>query len=185
MEENREEEKWVKLDYSEIHSDEKFEISNYGKIKSFRTGRKGGKIIKGSILTGYNILVLKLKNERKRTFFVHKIVADFFIKKNNENDNYVIHKDYNRNNNYYKNLEWVDKEGMYAHRKADPDYHTKKIKNSKLSEEDVRNIKIKIRDGNKGGKRLVYVHIAREFGITLTQLKRIENGENWSHVTID
>jgi len=185
MEEKREDEKWVKLDYDDVHPDEKFEISNYGQIKSFRTSRKGGKIIKGSFLTGYNILVVKLKTEKKRTYFVHKIVADYFHAPHSEDETYVIHKDYDRSNNYYKNLEWVDSEGMYAHRKADPDYHQKKIKNSKLTEDDVRRLKIKLRDGTKDGKKIVYMHIAREFGITLTQLKRIEKGENWTHIVID
>jgi len=185
MEEKREDEKWVKLDYADVHKDEKFEISNYGQIKSFRTSRKGGKIIKGSFLTGYNILVVKLKTEKKRTYFVHKIVADYFLDKHKEDETFVIHKDYDRSNNYYKNLEWCDRDGMYAHRKADPDYHQKKIKNSKLTEDDVRRLKIKLRDGTKDGKRPIYMHIAREFGITLTQLKRIEKGENWTHITID
>ncbi|MCK5846837.1 MAG: hypothetical protein KAG84_05325 [Bacteroidales bacterium] len=185
MKESREDEKWMKLDYSDIHPDEKFEISNYGQIKSFRTSRKGGKIIKGSFLTGYNILVVKLKSEKKRTYFIHKIVADLFLNKPADSETYVIHKDYNRSNNYSENLAWVDSDGMYAHRKADPDYHQKKIKNSKLTEEMVRELKIKLRDGTKDGKKPIYVHIAREFGITLTQLKRIQRGENWTHVTID
>ncbi len=185
MEENREDEKWVKIDYSDVHPDEKFEISNYGRIKSYRTSRKGGKIINGSFLTGYNILVVKLNTDKKRTYFVHKIVADYFADKGSKDYTYVVHKDYDRSNNYYENLAWTDKDGMYEHRKADPDYHQKKIKNSKLTEDAVRKLKIRLRDGNKDGKRLVYMHVAKEFGITLTQLKRIEKGENWTHVTID
>jgi len=34
------------------------------------------------------------------------------------------------------------------------------------------------------GKNPLY-KIAREFGITHTQLNRIRKGENWGHVTID
>jgi len=185
MDEIREDEVWVAIDYPENHADEKFEISNYGRIKSFRTSRKGGKIINGSFLTGYNILVVKLKTEKKRTCFVHKIVADYFVDKTNKDFDYVVHKDYDRSNNYFENLEWTDKNGVNDHRKADPDYHQKKIKNSKLTEDDVRQLKIKMRDGGKDGKRLIYMHLAKDYGITLTQLKRIESGENWSHVTID
>lgn len=176
-------EKWISLDYSEIHTDEKFEISNYGRIKSFRTSRKGGKIIKGSSLTGYNILVVKLKTEKKKTYFIHKVVADYFINNKPDDAIYVIHKDYDRSNNYFENLKWSNAEQMYAHRRKDPDYHTKKIRNAKLSADNVRQLKTAIKEA-KENNTLVYLHIAKQFNITLTQIRRIDTGRNWGHIKI-
>jgi hypothetical protein len=178
-----ENEQWVVIDYPEIHTDEKFEISNYGRIKSFRTNRIGGKIIKGSSLTGYNILVIKLKTAKKRTYFIHKVVADYFLGKKPEFATNIIHKDYDRGNNYYKNLQWVNAEQMYAHRRNDPNYDKKKVRNAKLSAEDVRKLKIAIKEARDGGT-IVYQHIAKKFNITLTQLRRIDTGKNWGHVKI-
>jgi hypothetical protein len=67
---------------------------------------------------------------------------------------------------------------MYEYRKTDPDYESKKVRNSKLSKSQV----IELRERLKGSKKGMRTKLAKEFKISLTQLKRIENGDNWKHI---
>jgi hypothetical protein len=69
---------------------------------------------------------------------------------------------------------------MYAHHKLNPNYKKGVINNAKLSETDVIRLKKKL----KRSKNKLY-KIAKEFGITHTQLNRIRSGENWGHIHVD
>ena len=93
---------------------------------------------------------------------------------------YVIHLDFDKNNNLVGNLKWVTKETMFAHQKINPNYKRGVINYSKLTETEVIRLKKKL----ARGKNKLY-KLAKEFGITHTQLNRIRKGENWGHVKID
>ena len=180
MSEKYQNERWVRISFDGIHPDEIVHISDFGRIRSFKTSRKGGKIIGGSWLSGYNILVLKKVDDKRKTVFIHKLVAESFIEQLDRAASSIIHIDYDRKNNHIENLKWVSKSQSLMHRKDDKDYDKKKVRNSKLTETQVIRLKKMI----KRGKVRPY-RIAQEFGITHTQLNRIKNGENWSHISVD
>ena len=173
-------ERWKRIEFDGIHPEENVHISDFGRIRSYKTSRKGGKIIGGSWLSGYNILVLRMQDEKRKTVFIHKLVAEYFIKNNTPDAKFVIHKDYDRKNNHYLNLRWVNQKQLSAHRKNDDDYDKKKIRNSKLTETQVIRLKKMLKRGNVKPYRL-----AIQFGITHTQLNRIKTGENWGHIKVD
>ena len=173
-------ERWKRISFDGIHIDENVHLSDFGRIRSFKTSRKGGKIIGGSWLSGYNILVLKKEGDKRKTVFIHKLVAEYFLQQAHEDAQFIIHIDYNRKNNHYSNLKWVNRSQASIHRKSDKDYDKKKVRNSKLTETQVIRLKKMI----KRGKVRPY-RIAQEFGITHTQLNRIKSGENWSHIRVD
>ena len=82
-----------------------YEISTYGKVKSlFRN-----KIITLIECLGkYHFVVLYEKNKQNGyRYLVHKLVALLFIKGKTKEKCIVNHIDENKQNNYYKNLEWV------------------------------------------------------------------------------
>lgn len=54
---------------------------------------------------GYCIIGLRRPDMNKKTFRVHRLVADAFIPNPNNYDQ-VNHKDENPSNNHFKNLEW-------------------------------------------------------------------------------
>lgn len=50
--------------------------------------------------------------------------------------------------------------------------------NAKLSEEQVRQIKIEMKNGRKN------IDIAKDYGVSVSHIYEIETGRNWSHITI-
>lgn len=85
-----------------------FKISNYGRIKSYKQDKVNGILLKlRADRNGYitiqlpNIYTGKIKHTG-----VHRLVAEAFIP-NPENKSQVNHIDENKENNYYKNLEWM------------------------------------------------------------------------------
>jgi hypothetical protein len=171
-------EQWTTLVIPEIHENETYSISNFGRIKSFKC-HKCGKIIKNPKLKGYEAIVVKLQNAKNTTKYIHKLVAEHFIVKDNTLQKYVIHKDFNKCNNHVSNLCWVTKQTMFAHQKVNPNYKRGIVSNAKLTEKDVKKLKLKLlKHQNKPSS------IAKEFGITHTQLNRIRRGENWAHVKV-
>lgn len=171
---------WKPLKINGMADNEKYDISNYGRIRSYKVNKEEGVIIKGSTLKGYKILNIKLENEKRTTKYIHKLVAESFIPKDNSLQQYVIHLDFDKINNHVNNLKWVTQETMFAHQKINPNYKRGTINYSKLTETDVIRLKKKL----KRGKNKLY-KLAKEFGITHTQLNRIRKGENWGHVKID
>lgn len=171
---------WEFININGVASNEKYQVSNFGRIKSFKIDKENGAIINGSSLKGYRILNVKLENNKRTTKYIHKLVAECFIPKDNDKQEHVIHLDFNKPNNHISNLKWVTKETMFAHQKINPNYKRGTINYSKLSETDVIRLKKKL----ARGKNKLY-KLAKEFGITHTQLNRIRKGENWGHVKID
>lgn len=97
-----------------------YQISNYGKIKSYMIRRsrvinkkktpideprKEPMILKGN--KGKYISVKLCKNGLKECKMIHRIVAEHFIPNENKEKNLVHHKDENKHNNHINNLQWV------------------------------------------------------------------------------
>lgn len=112
-------EKWKKLSY-QGKKGESYEISNLGNMRKWHPGEKKPQVLKGSNIRGYQVFNTKLTNGRGTSLYIHKIVAEFFVKRNKEEKSFVIHKDYDKQNNEAKNLKWVDRKGMEKHHSANP-----------------------------------------------------------------
>lgn len=78
-----------------------YEVSNLGRVKSLITSR----ILKpGRHNIGYLIVSLTI-NKKSRMRYVHRLVAEAFIP-NPDNLSVINHKDEDKTNNHYLNLEW-------------------------------------------------------------------------------
>lgn len=88
----------------------RYQISNYGRIKSFAQDKIKGKIKNGSITQkGYLTYLLYDNNGNKKQAPVHRIVATIFLD-NPDHLPQVNHKDEDKTNNHIDNLEWCTNE---------------------------------------------------------------------------
>lgn len=88
-----------------------FYISNYGKVKNIRTNN----IRKTSIHhSGYERLWVKSYTGEQISIYIHKAVAELFVP-NPDNKPIVNHKDGNKLNNFFTNLEWVTQQENMQH----------------------------------------------------------------------
>ncbi len=183
-------EQWKSLTFEGIDENERYEISNYGRVRRYVQKKNSWVLMKPASVNGYPYLSFKADetlHKRKRvTKCVHRLVAEQFVRPGNKDQNSVIHSDFNKWNNYYKNLRWANKMELFEHSRKSPktkeaiERRRGEITNAKLTETEVIRLKKKL----KRGKNPLY-KIAKEFGITHTQLNRIRRGENWGHIKVD
>jgi hypothetical protein len=174
-------EKWERIDFPEFDNQIHYEISNYGRIKSFQNTQEGV-LIQGSLIQGYQSLYVRFQN-KSVNHYIHKLVAKHFCQQNSPKDTFVIHLDYNKLDNRADNLQWADRSKVTEHNKNNPSVVNRLIplrtKNYKLTEGKVMLIKQMLKSDKSRLKM-----IAKQFGITHTQLNRIRSGENWKQVKL-
>lgn len=186
MKKKYQDEEWVDLVMEGLEYITGYKISNYGRVKSFRQNAKDGSIMTHALIDKYPCLTFKRENGKKTTRYIHKLVAQHFIPKDSADQKYVIHKDYEKDNNHTSNLRWTTKEQKEVHQFQSPSWlslkRERRVTNSKLTEAKVKQLKKKIADPNRKTRLKM---LAKEFGISEMQLYRIKKGENWGHIKID
>ena len=115
-------------EWKDIPGFSKYQISNFGRVKSIErttpAGNRGAKrfrpekILRGCDF-GYQYLKVNLRNDEGKTknVKVHRLVCQGFIP-NPLNKFFVNHKDFNRCNNHFTNLEWVTAKENSKHKCA-------------------------------------------------------------------
>lgn len=171
----------------------RYAVSNYGRLLSFTNKFKDGQLLKGSKVDGYPVFSYKVRVKDKtkdEKFFIHKLVAEQFLKRKTKKHIYVIHLDRLRTNNSIRNLKLVTKEERLEHNKKSPlviaarkklILFNKKRDGAKLSTTKVISLKKKLKDPKRKTSLKI---IAKQFGISEMQLYRIKSGENWGHIKI-
>jgi hypothetical protein len=158
-----------------------YEASTYGRIKSlpkFVLNNRGGGYTKEKIKStqlnhkGYETVSLS-KNGIDKRVFVHRLIALTFIS-NPDNKPQINHKDGNKLNNHYDNLEWNTNQENQLHA-----YKTGLNKshraNVKLTLEQIESIKKEyIPKVNSQTK------IAKKYGVHKSTIQAIISGRNWS-----
>ena len=164
-------------------TENRYEISSYGRIKSFALNRNDGKILKCSTNKGFKIINVRINNEKKR-IYVHKLVADIWLKRPSEKHLMVTHIDKNLRNNHFTNLKWLTQEEIkneyrdYFKKKYNSANKRKVVTNSKLTENDVIQLKSMLKRGVSQST------IAKLFCVSEMQVTRIKREENWNHIIV-
>lgn len=178
-----------------LHETQKlrYAVTNFGRIISFKEDILEGRFLKGGLADGYKILRFKTRIDdqlKDKTIFFYKLVAEHFIPKTSEDQTYVLHLDYVRDNDDVRNLKWATRQEMIAHSNKSPHViaqrkklieHNKKSDGTKLTSTSV--IRIKKMLQNPERKTRIKM-IAKQFGVSEMQIFRIQSGENWGHIKV-
>src|SRR5687767_841767 len=130
---------WKELRYN-------YAVSDHGRIASFKKEILGGKLLGGSLTTGYRTLNLH-RPGNKGTLYIHREMAKLFLKKNTPSHKFVVHRNHNKLDNRLTNLRWATLENMIGHQQASPAKIAYKEKQAnrttglKLNAAQVRSIK--------------------------------------------
>jgi hypothetical protein len=185
-----EEFKEISVDYS---LKLRYAVSNYGRMVSFTDEIKKGRLLKGTTSEGYRVFRFKIYRDKKMLnshLFIYKIVAQYFIPKTSEDQVHVIHIDHQRSNDDFRNLKWVtDAERLQHSQKSPLVIQARKnrllpataINGHKLTVTRVMLIK-KLLANPKQTTRLKM--IAKQFGVSEMQIRRIKSGENWGYIKV-
>lgn len=171
----------------------RYAVSNRGRLLNFTEKIGDGNLLKGSVSDGYRTFrYRKTENGKKvyKTSFIYKLVAEFFIPKESEEQKYVLHLDYVRDNDLVKNLKWATYEEWQEHRNRSPHVinskkklieHNIKSDGRKLTTTNVIRLKKILSRPNQNTRIKI---LAKQFGISEMQINRIKRGENWAHIKV-
>lgn len=159
-----------------------YRISNYGRVGSFYTRNshigKNMKILNPKLQKYYRIILCK--DMVQTELLVHRMVAKVFVKNTKPSVyNQVNHKDGNKINNYYKNLEWCDERINRRHAfntGLQKPLQGEKAWKATLTNIQVSKIKTLLSKGIKTSE------IANKFDISMSKLYSIKNGHAWRSV---
>lgn len=177
-------EQWVKLDtkYPTVSKD--YYFSNYGRLKSVDKETEAERLLNGTTtMRGYKQLYVKSAGNKSTAYSVHKEVAEAFVKRDHEDQKFVLHLDQDKANNHYENLRWVNQKELTEFHIEKGIYHNTKRKRSpayKMNPAKVKMLKKMLKEGKTKKKIL-----ARQFNITPEQLRKIEKGIDWAWVKLD
>jgi hypothetical protein len=115
-----------------------YQISSFGRVKSMY--KNSNKILKQSLRSEYLGIQLN-KNNKGKTFSVHRLVAISFIR-NNDDTKIVNHIDGNKINNHILNLEWISCKENRMHAEINKLFIPKCIKVTQYSKDKKTLIKI-------------------------------------------
>lgn len=163
-----------------IENYENYEVSEEGFVVNLKTGRILKPDIvkkrKNSIDSEYRRVTL-CENNKPQKFALHRLVALYFVDGYEEGLE-VNHKDGNRGNNHFSNLEWVTPSQNKEHALVNnllPKgvFHG----NAKYTEQDVKNV---LEYSSQGISRK---DTATMCGVTLSFVKDVRNGRAWKHIS--
>ena len=155
---------------------ELYTIDEFGKVKNTKTN----KYLKGAINSkGYLRVELHL-NKKIKKFFVHRLVAEYFVE-NPLNKEQVNHIDGNKLNNNMNNLEWVTNQENRNH--AIKNNLTKNLCGeeapwSKLTKRDV----IFIRSEYDKKETFNAKKLSKKFKVSTSQILLVAKRKSWKSV---
>lgn len=150
-----------------------YEVSDIGRVRSLGSRARVLKLIS---LNGY-LKVNLSKEGKRRQEYVHRLLAEAFIRSPIPKHLEVCHGDGNRENNILHNIRLDTRRSNAQDRKAHgTELFGERHHNSKLSEDQV----IQIRSSQESARLL-----AEKFGVSSVQIRNVKKGTSWAHVKKD
>lgn len=161
-----------------------YQVSNYGNIKCSAkidmSGHRRKEIIynfTSNASKGYFNISLR-KNNFEKNAKVHRLVAQAFIP-NIDNKPEVNHKNGIKTDNRIQNLEWATRQENATHASKNGLMHGVRgcqNKKSKLIESQIKEIRFLCKN------KINYGTIAKQFGISRSNVCLISQHKRWSHI---
>ncbi len=179
---NKYNEEWkvYKREQDNWKDSQKYQVSNYGRVISLKTSEPF--LLKTAFTSGFPVVTgIKCKDDKSRSFYIHHAVVELFLSPKTKEQNRIIHLDFDKENNVFTNLKWVNMKEWREHQDKNPKVITAKIRRTyaKLTEAKVAIIKRKLNNPNRKTRMKM---LAKQYGISEMQLYRIKTGENWGSV---
>lgn len=173
---------WKKVKLPSSHNSKNYLISSRARLKSVDRSTKSERLINpNKDRVGFYRVTIRGKNQKNHALYIHKLVGEHFVEKKSRKHKYLIHKNLDRGNNKLSNLKWVDNEehNKYVKKRYELIGYVPGPRSGKpkLKERQVAMIKKYLNKGKMKKKA-----IAEKYGVSHTQINRIERGENWQHV---
>ena len=163
----------------------RYAVSASGRIASYKQDVfKDGKLLSGSLTTGYRTLNLHRPNN-KGTLYIHREMAKIFLKKPSPNYKYVIHCNHKKLDNNLKNLRWATLEKMIDHQQDSPakiaykEKQANRTEGLKLTASQVKKIKKILYNKSR---TITIKQLAINYGVSEMTMYRIKSGENWARI---
>ncbi len=163
----------------------RYAVSSCGRIASYKLDvLKDGKLLSGSLTTGYRTLNLHRPNN-KGTLYIHREMAQLFLKKPSVKHKFVIHRNHKKLDNNIKNLQWATLEKMIEHQQDSPakiaykEKQANRTEGLKLTASQVKKIKNTLSSKNR---KLTIKQLADNYDVSEMTMYRIKSGENWGRI---
>ena len=163
----------------------KYALSSQGRAASYKNDiLADGKLLEGSLTSGYKTLNLHIDGNNSTIYF-HREIARLFNNKKSPKHQYVIHINHNKEDNNAKNLKWSTQKEVNEHQQKSPKKLAyKKVQNArtkglKLNATQVKAIKTILANPKR---KLTHSQIADKYKVSLMTVHRIKSGENWGKV---
>lgn len=191
-----------------------YQISNLGRIKSFKYNKINGKILKINKDSKNYFFINLWRNGTSKNKLIHVLVYETFYNDKLKLNECVHHKDENKENNYYDNLEKMtkfDHNSFHNKEKYHSDETKNKIRNKmkgknigKLRSNETKN-KISQNHADFKGEchprhkltkvQIIQIkmlfklnfknrYISENYNISIGQVSHIRNNLTWSHINI-
>lgn len=156
----------------------RYMVSNYGRVLNINTGLfLTPTFPKSKDL--YPFLTIRVNGKSKRVD-MHKLVASLFVKNDNPNEKTIVHhKNNNKHDFYYKNLEWTtqSQNAIYAYESGMSSQIGETSTSSKITEETARKICKMLSDGYR------ICEIASTLGVSRNIIRHIKDKTTWKRIS--
>jgi hypothetical protein len=159
---------------SVVNYENLYEVSNYGKIKSFKYGKE--KILKPRKNRSGHLTVVLHKNGTPNYCYIHRLVLETFVGPCPSGME-SCHNDGNPPNNFIGNLRWDTRKANQGDKILHgTDQKGSNNNHSVLIEEKVMDIKRDLANG------LSYAKIAKKYNVSKSAIAHINKGRSWEHI---
>ena len=163
----------------------KYAISSHGRAASYKEEiLKDGKLLTGSLTSGYKTLNLHIDGANSTLYF-HREIAKLFKPKTSPKQIFVIHLNHNKTDNSVRNLKWATQKEVIDHQQKSPgkvaykEVQQSRTQGLKLNISKVKAIKKTLENPRR---KLTHKQIADNYGVSEMTIYRIKSGESWAHV---